>query len=112
MDLFLNDLMAENIAYSQRAGFNRGPKAQSEASDRVMDQLRTLEQQGRLPPGFEMPTMDDLRNRSVDVVQQHGGGKMLQKRFGAGETDPGAMLDRYNLTPERFQEGAAADDQR
>lgn len=94
LDLFMRDMLADQVAISKRAGYNeKNGKAQAEGARRAEMLLRQMQDQGQLPEGMELPTYDDLYGQASELTAQ-GFGFDNYGRSADGEkiqgTGPGA----------------------
>lgn len=79
-DKVLREMMAQAQVRYKKSGYS-GSSIHREASGVVQRQLEQLKNQGKLPPGYQMPTRQDLTAMAGEIEDYYGGHTKMAKNL-------------------------------
>lgn len=103
---FLEDVLTEQMVISKRAGYNK-KRGLAEGARRTIDLFEGLKREGKLPQGFQMPSMTSLVAQAGQIEDAYGGLKNMERTLSPGVTHEGyttaniqGFMDRYDIKPQ------------
>lgn len=89
MDKFLFDLMENETAIALRAGYRgkHGVKGVNEGARRAIRRLEQLQDQGKIPADYELPSLEELQGVGWEALKYHGGHKGLRRNSSVSGTE-------------------------
>lgn len=117
-DRVIEDMMAQQQVIAKRAGYNKS-KVWREAANRMVSIMDTMKRQGKIPPGYQMPTHSELTSMARDIEDRYGGHKNMARSLYRGISHPtydpmaavDTLLERFDIEFPTEQPPAAAGEQ-